>query len=76
MKLLLTVLFVLPIIQLSYSIGCATFIPGFDRLSRGIDVTLFELFPKDVTSSAGYTHPILDFKCDKHKKWNKKLKFF
>jgi hypothetical protein len=69
MKFLLTVLFVLPIIQLSHSIGCQTIFPAFAKLSHGIDVTQFELFPQDITSNGGSVGQIFDFKCDKHKKW-------
>jgi hypothetical protein len=69
MKFLLTVVFVLPIIQLSHSIGCQTIFPSFAKLSHGIDVTRFELLPEDITTNIGDAGPILDFKCDKHKKW-------
>jgi hypothetical protein len=61
--------FVLPIIQLSHSIGCQTIFPSFAKLSHGIDVTRFELLPEDITTNIGDAGPILDFKCDKHKKW-------
>ncbi len=64
MKFLLTVLFVLSIIQLSHSIGCQTIFPAFAKLSHGIDVTRFELLSEDITTNNGYVHNILNFKCD------------
>ncbi len=53
MKFLLTVVFVLPIIQLSHLIGCQTIFPAFVELSNGIDVTRFELLSTN-TGSVSY----------------------
>ncbi len=70
MKFLLIILFVLPIIELSRSIGCQSNFTVFDKMFHGIDVTKLELFPEDITKKQeGIVGHILDFKCDKHKKW-------
>ncbi len=53
MKFLLTVVFVLPIIQLSHLIGCQTIFPAFVELSNGIDVSRFELLSTN-TGSVSY----------------------
>jgi len=54
---------------LSYSGPCAQLPPGLDRLSHGIDVTRFDLFPPDFTGDNGYGKTIFDFTCTKGKKW-------
>jgi hypothetical protein len=69
MKLLLAVLSLYSIIILCYSVPCAQLPPGLDRLSHGIDVTRFDLFPPDLTGDNGYVKTIFDFTCNKQKKW-------
>jgi hypothetical protein len=69
MKRLLAVLSLYSIINLSYSGPCAQLPPGLDRLSHGIDVTRFDLYPPDLTGDNGYGKTIFDFTCNKGKKW-------
>jgi hypothetical protein len=57
------------IIQLSQSGPCAQLPPGLEKLTHGIDVTKFDLFPPDFTGDNGYGKPIFGFTCDKAKKW-------
>jgi hypothetical protein len=69
MKFLLIVLSLFAVLQKSYSKECSSLPPGLDRLSHGIDITSFDLFPTDFTKANGFARNIFDFTCNKSKKW-------
>jgi hypothetical protein len=69
MKIVLIVVSLFSIIELCQSGPCAQLPPGLEKLTHGIDVTRFDLFPPDFTGDNGYGKPLFGFTCDKEKKW-------
>jgi hypothetical protein len=69
MNIALIVVSLFSIIELSQSGPCAQLPPDLEKLTHGIDVTRFDLFPPDFTGDNGYGKPIFGFTCDKAKKW-------
>jgi hypothetical protein len=67
MKLFLIALSLYSIIHACY--GCGDLPPGMDKMSHGIDSTMFEMFPDDITTEAGFAGTIFDFTCDQKKTW-------
>jgi hypothetical protein len=67
MKLFLIALSLYNIIHACY--GCGQLPPGMDKMPHGIDVTMFEMFPEDITTEAGFAGTIFDFTCDQKKVW-------
>jgi hypothetical protein len=68
MKLFLIALSLYNIIHACYA-GCGQLPPGMDKMSHGIDLVMFEMFPEDVTTEAGFAGTIFDFTCDQKKVW-------
>ncbi|KAK7093597.1 hypothetical protein V1264_007319 [Littorina saxatilis] len=44
--------------------GCTNVVPGLDRMTRGIDITTFDLYDKD---NRGLRQAIVEFNCDRGK---------
>jgi hypothetical protein len=68
MKLFLIALSLYSIIHACYA-GCGQLPPGMDKMLHGIDLTMFEMFPEDITAEAGFAGTIFDFTCDQKKVW-------
>jgi hypothetical protein len=69
MKFLIIVLSIYDMIQKSSSIYCLTPPPGIDILQKGIDITIFDLLPEEMSKPIGIKRNIFDFTCDENKKW-------
>jgi hypothetical protein len=67
MKLFLIALSLYSIIHACY--GCGQLPPGIEKMLRGIDVVMFEMFPEDITTEAGFAGNIFDFTCIEKKTW-------
>jgi len=68
MKIFLIALSLYNIIHACYA-GCGQLPPGMEKMSHGIDLVMFEMFPEDITAEAGFAGTIFDFTCDQKKVW-------
>jgi hypothetical protein len=64
-----TVLLLLIAIRYSDATVCQRLPPQLKRLIRGIDITELDLIPTKLTHANGFNHPIMEFTCNKVRKW-------
>src|SRR5699024_4281197 len=48
---------------------CKKLVPGLGRMTQGIDISVLDLFPPDITAPSGFLRPIFEYTCNEERPW-------